>query len=150
MCGPDRVVREYFSVVWYGHEAPHLKVVPYDPAHQTFWEFAMLLLSLCVWADRFTDSSIAILGDNKAALTNALKLQGRGPLQAIARELSWRKERRRWSFSVGHLPSEFNEVTDALSRITDPKGAAFPSHALASAVPVSPPRLQDLWMAEPF
>ena len=143
-------MKEYFSVVWFGHEAPHLKVVPRDTAHQTFWEFATLLLALCMWADRFTDDSLAVVGDNTGALSSALKLEGRGPLQAVARELSWRKERRRWSYTVGHLPSEHNVVADALSRLADPKGKAFPSVALASAIPVSPPRLQDLWMAEPY
>ena len=40
---------EYFSVVWHGDEAKHLRVVPRDPRFQSFWEFATLLLSLCLW-----------------------------------------------------------------------------------------------------
>ena len=68
------VVVEYFAVVWYGDEAPQLGVVPNDSRHQTFWEFATLLLSLCVWGDRFTEETVAVLGDNTAALTCALSL----------------------------------------------------------------------------
>ena len=146
---PNGAVVEYFATVWYGEEATHLDVVPGDTRHQTFWEFATLLLSLCTWGDRFVDNSVAILGDNTAALSCALKLDGKGAMAAIARELSWRQARRRWSFVVGHLPSEFNQVADALSRTTDPKGSEWPSLALASAAYRAPPRLQDVWRALP-
>ena len=140
---------EYFAVVWNGNEARHLGVVPNVTKFQTFWEFATLLLSLCTWGDRFVHERVAVLGDNTGALTCALALKGRGVLLAIARELSWRKSRRLWAFDVGHLPSENNEVADALSRVADPKGCAWPSVALASAVDKKPPRLEDLWLAHP-
>ena len=142
-------VVEYFSVVWYGDEAPHLDVEPDDSRHQTFWEFATLFLALCTWGDRFVDQKRAVLGDNTGALSSALSLCGRGNLIAIGRELSWRQARRRWNFEVGHLPSEYNVVADALSRTADPKGAPWPALALASAACVSPPKLCDLWLASP-
>ena len=142
-------VIEYFAVVWYGDEAPHLNVVPDDSRHQTFWEFATLFLSLCTWGDRFTQETVSVLGDNTAALTCALSLSGRGNLIAIGRELSWRQARRKWCFEVGHLPSEYNVVADALSRRADPKGAPWPALAVASATFVSPPKLCDLWLACP-
>merc|ERR1712194_273249 len=146
--GDNRVV-EYFAVVWDGSEAPHLGVVTHDTSFQSFWEFATLLLALCTWGDRFVHERFAVLGDNTAALSSSLALKGRGVLLAVARELSWRQSRRLWAFDVGHLPSEHNEVADALSRTTDPKGCAWPSAALASAVFRKPPRLVDLWLARP-
>ena len=149
MRDPNGVVVEFFSVVWTGDEAAHLSVVPGEPAFQTFWEFATLLLSLCLWGDQFTQSTVSVLGDNTAALSNALALRGRGPLEAVARELSWRQARRGWQFNVGHLPAEFNTVADALSRASDPKGVAWPAEALSAALAVSPPRLSDLWLAVP-
>ena len=142
-------VVEFFSVIWQGDEAPHLGVEPGVTAHQTFWEFATLLLALCVWGDSFTQRRVSVLGDNTGALNNALSFRGRGPLEALSRELSWRQARRGWLFDVGHLPSEYNVVADALSRITDPKGTGWPSEALAAAAEVSPPRLRDLWIAKP-
>ena len=146
---PNGAIVEYFSTIWIGDEAPHLGVVIDDSSHQTFWEFATLLLALCVWGDRFTDTPVAVLGDNTGALDNALSLKGRGSMLAVARELSWRQARRRWRFVVGHLPSEHNQVADALSRAADPKVCAWPSLALASAVYIRPPKLRDLWLAAP-
>ena len=102
-----------------------------------------------MWGDRFTDTPVAVLGDNTGALDNALSLKGRGSMLAVARELSWRQARRRWRFVVGHLPSEHNQVADALSRAADPKVCAWPSLALASAVFTPPPKLRDMWLAAP-
>ena len=145
----SHVIIAYFSVVWFGPEAEHLGVEPCDPKFQTFWEFATLLLALCVWGDRFAASSVLILGDNMAALSSSLSLSGKGPLSAIAREISWRKARRGWTYEVAHLPAEHNTVADALSRTADPKGCHWPYDALAAATPERPPRLQQLWLAAP-
>ena len=92
---------------------------------------------------------VAVLGDNTAALSSSLALKGKGVMLAVARELSWIQSRRKWAFDVGHLPAEHNVVADALSRAADPKGCAWPSVALASAVFAALPRLQDLWLAHP-
>jgi hypothetical protein len=78
-------VTEYFAVVWDGFEAPHLEIWIHDSAHQTFWEFATLLICLVTWGHYFTDSVVKILGDNTGSLQNALTFKGRGPLTAIAR-----------------------------------------------------------------
>ena len=147
---PGGDIDQYFTVVWQGNEAPHLNIIPGETRFQTFWEFATLFLALLVWADFFVDTSLAVLGDNTGALTNALQLKGRGPLLAIAREISWRKARRSWAFEVGHLPSEHNSIADALSRIADPKETkGWPSKALAAARAVTPPRLSEVWRAVP-
>ena len=140
---------EYFAVVWYGGEAPHLGVVPHDTSFQSFWEFATLLLALCTWGDRFVHEKVAVLGDNTAALSSSLALKGKGVMLAVARELSWRQSRRKWAFDVAHLPAEYNVVADVLSRTTDPKGCSWPALALATAAYAAPPRLQDLWLAHP-
>ena len=140
-------VKEFFSVVWFGDEASHLRIEPGLTKHQTFWVFSTLLLSLIVWGDRFVTDTVMVVGDNTAALTNALSLDGKGDLRHVARELSWRQARRGWSFIVGHLPSEHNLVADALSRVA--MGHEWPALALASATQVSAPRLRDLWLAAP-
>ena len=105
------------------------------------------MLSLVVWGDLFVKDTVMVVGDNTAALTSALALDGKGDLRHVARELSWRQARRGWSFIVGHLPSEHNLVADALSRVAS--GHEWPGLALASATQVSAPRLRDLWLAAP-
>ena len=147
---PDGYVVEYFSIVWSEFDAPHLHVVPGDCRHQTFFESLTLLLVLLIWGDDFTTDALAILGDNVGALSTALSLAGRGSLLAVSRELSWRKARRKWSYEVGHLPSEHNVVADALSRVADPSGVPWPSEALSSALMKSCPKVADLWRAAPL
>ena len=109
----------------------------------------MFLLVLMVWADDFFPLGMPILGDNTGALQAGLDLKGRGVLLAVAREISWRKARRRWSFQVGHLPSEHNTVSYALSRVADPSPPSWPASCLASSTWVTAPRLRDLWRALP-
>lgn len=142
-------VLEYICVVWSEDDAPHLGVWPGDSKHQTFFEFLTLLLALMVWGDNFVDVSVPILGDNTGALSAALSLKGRGTLMAVARELSWRKARHRWTFEVGHLPSEHNVVSDALSRAADPAGVPWPAWALGSATARKCPKISDVWKALP-
>ena len=142
-------ITEYICIVWSEEDAPHLGVYPGDTKNQSFYEFLTLLLSLLVWGDAFVDHSVAILGDNVGALTSALSLKGRGSMLAVARELSWRQARRRWAFEVGHLPSEHNSVADALSRVADPAGKAWPSWALTAAEQRKCPNISDLWRAAP-
>ena len=147
----ERQVAEYFSVIWCDDDVSHLSVAKADTRFQSFWEFATLLLALVTWGDWFVEEPVLIMGDNTAALTDALSLGGKGVMQAISREVSWRAARRRWKYMVGHLPSEHNLVADALSRQADPKTSRphWPDLALASADFVSPPRLRDLWLASP-
>ena len=147
----EKQVKEYFSVIWSDDDASHLDVVKADTRFQSFWEFATLFLALVTWGDWFVEAPVLIVGDNTAALTDSLSLGGKGVMQAISREISWRVARRRWRYMVGHLPSEHNLVAYALSRQADPKSSRpqWPDSALASADFVSPPRLRDLWLANP-
>jgi len=86
-------VIEYFALVWFGDEAEHLGVTVGDTRFQTFWEYATLLLALVTWGDWFVVHTVLIAGDNTGALDNALSLKGKGILQAISREVSWRQAR---------------------------------------------------------
>ena len=131
---------------WRAADAAHLNIGPGLPKDQTFWEMAILTLGLIQWGDRFTALELRCIGDNTGALGNILALKGRGPLLAISREIAWRQAQRRWKFSVGHLPTEFNRVADALSRLAAPgKSAKKMPEAVSAARQVHPPNLEDLW-----
>ena len=85
---------EYFFVKWGDKQVRKLKVQVGLPKFQSFWEFLTSLLALIRWGDKFTTSSLALLGDNTSALTDAIDLKGKDEMLAIARELAWRKARR--------------------------------------------------------
>ena len=139
-------VSEWFAVEWREKDASHLDISPGLPKDQTFWEMAILMLGLIQWGDWFTALELRCIGDNTGALGNILALKGRGPLLAISREIAWRQAQRRWRFSVGHLPTEFNRVADALSRLAAPgKTAKRMPAAVSGARRVHPPCLADLW-----
>ena len=98
-----------------------------NPKWQSLWEFLTLLLTLMVWGHLSTTSIITIVGDNIAALSNSISMKGGGQLNAVARELSWRKVAYRWHFQVAHLPSELNVWADALSRLFADPPHVFPA-----------------------
>ena len=108
-----------------------------------------MLLCLLTWGKHFVNESVVLYGDNTAALSGALSLKGKGNLLAVAREIAWAQVKHGWKFETAHLPSEHNQVADALSRIADPKGKAWPGLALAGARAVTPMKLHDLWLACP-
>ena len=139
-------VVEFFYVKWESDTAAVHEVIPGKSRFQSFWEFLTLLLCLMVWGKDFTKQRLAVLGDNTAALSNALQLKGKGALAAVARELAWRQERNEWSFEVGHVPSEMNIVPDALSRQFEEKPSTFPHEALKGATRRHPP-MKDVWKA---
>ena len=143
-CGQKVVA--YFMIEWTKDTARHLDVVPNSSRHQTFWEFLVVLLVLCTWGNDFKKASLAVVGDNTGALTNSLKMQGKGNLAAIAREIAWRSVRNEWAFEVGHIPSELNVVPDALSRQFEAHKPVFPHEALSDAKRVHPD-LKGLWKA---
>ena len=140
----------YTYVAWQPDDASALGVAPGDSAFQSFWEMAMILVCLELWGDDFKHESLAVVGDNTGALQNALDLQGSGVMAAVAREISWRRERRMWSYVVGHIPSERNTVPDALSRQHEVPPIEFPHHALRHAHFRKPPVLGELWCALAF
>ena len=146
---PGGHIVEYFAVVWYGEEAVHLSVTPTDSKPQSCWEFATLRLALCVWGTVLPSRLSLCWATTSERCRTRFPFEAKAPIEAVARELSWRQARRGWRFEVGHLSSEHNTVADALSRTADPKGAAWPALALASATSKRPPFLGDLWLAAP-
>ena len=138
-------VREYWFVEWRPEDVDHLDVQLGQPSAQCFLEFLALLCCLVLWGDSFQHESLQLVGDNTAALTAAIQLKGSGPMLAIARELAWRKARKRWAFKVGHIATEANKIPDRLSRMHDPCPASFPGGALAKARQVACPSVQHLW-----
>ena len=134
----------YMCHKWESHDFPsRLQVAIGDPAWQTFFELLAIALSLDLWGDYFLKEPVAVVGDNTASLTSLLKQNGKGPLLAVAHELSWRRARRGWLISAGHLPTEGNKVPDALSRLAE--GAAFPQAALSSAIRSPLPHVGRFW-----
>ena len=140
------VPTEYFACRWTEASAAHLGVWTGDSKFQSFWEFLTLLLALILWGERFTAECITVLGDSTSALQDALNLMGRHEMLAIARKVAWRQIRLSWRFKVGHLPSEYNLVADALSRRYAPKPAAFP-HLLSAAAERRAPEPMSVWRA---
>ena len=96
-----------------------------DTAHKTFFEFFTLILALLAWSNYATSEVLNLIGDNTGSLQDALEMKGKGNLNLLARELSWRKAYWDLHFQVGHIPSESNVIADALSRVT--QGASIPT-----------------------
>ena len=138
------VPMEYATWQWKDEQVEHLGVVIGDPAHQTFWEFFCLALSLTIWAKNFVAESLALLCDNTAALQNALDMKGSGAQLEVAQELAWRKARGRWAYEPGHLPSQQNVLADALSRLSAPDSKQTPEE-LSGAILREAPDPRMFW-----
>ena len=87
-------------------------------ASQTFFEILVLVLAVELWAEG-TQPAI-ILGDNVAALQEALTLKGKGTHAPLSQALSVLLASRSLRLAAGHLPSEANEAADSLSRQSKP------------------------------
>jgi len=138
---------EYAIMRWTPEDAKALGTEIGQPAGQTAWEYAALLLAMCVWGRECNGTGLAVLGDNLASLNGLLSGRGRGTLTKLTREMAWRKVRHRWKFAAGHLPSEVNNLADALSRLSAPPGSeqkSFPEE-LRAAMSQDAPQLSDLW-----
>ena len=105
-----------------------------------------LLLCLIIWGDLAVDSSLTLRGDNIAALQDAVALKGRGLMNAVARELTWRKALFGWQFNVEHIPSELNCVADALSRLYADEASSLPA-SLTTVHRVDVSELGRIWHA---
>ena len=119
----DKIPIRFMKITWNEVWAARLQCKIGRPEGQTTWEYVMLLLTLLKWGTETRQGGMALIGDNTASLSAAANLKGRGVLTAISRELSWRKVRHQWKFAVGHLPTEWNKVADALSRLAAPAGS---------------------------
>ena len=119
----DRVAQEWLEVHWEDVDLSPLGLVVGRPSDQTAFEYLTLFLALSSWASSARSHGLAVLGDNVAALQCAISLKGRGPLNTLSREISWRRLRHSWWYAVGHARAEDNDVADALSRTAAPEGA---------------------------
>ncbi|CAK0901597.1 unnamed protein product [Prorocentrum cordatum] len=115
------------------------------PQWQTLWEYIAALVCLLVWADDFAvGQCLTLMGDNIGALTGAAHFRGRRELNAVTREISWRKAAFQWSYVVAHLPSEANDWADSLSRLAAVSPKPLPQ-ALRAAQAAPPPALDVIW-----
>ena len=81
------VASEFFFLAW-PNEVYSLRLRPGDSKHQSAWEFLTLFLALVLWGDDFVHEALLILGDNTAALQDAIGPKGKNAMLWIARELS--------------------------------------------------------------
>ena len=127
--GLDNAPMEYFFVQWEADTLQRFHAETGNPALQSLWEFLTLLLVLVCWGQRYTFQTLLIESDNMAALNDAMKLKGRGAMNAVAREMAWRRVALQWHFRTKHLPKEINLLADALSRLH-----AAPPHAFSDVL----------------
>ena len=113
------------------------------PSSQTFFEVLALTLAVELWCGQ--GQPTAILGDNTAALQEALSLKGKGPLGDLAQIIAVLRCSRSLALTVGHLPTEANEVADALSRQFDMPCSAWPFSPEQKVVRDEPLRPAKLW-----
>ena len=57
-----------------------------DSRFQSLWEFVTLLLSLIVWRDFARSTTLFLLGDNIAALQDAINLKGKRRIKVEAHQ----------------------------------------------------------------
>ena len=105
-----------------------------------------MLLSLIVWKDFAVTTTLFILGDNIAALQDAISLKGKGMMLVIAREIAWRQAKWPLHFDCMHLPKEHNVVADALSRRSAQPPQGLPD-CLRSVPRVYAPPWDKVWRA---
>ena len=74
---------------------------------QTAFEFLTLFMVAVTFGDVLEETGALIRRDNLGALSVALTLSSTSPaMNAIAREIAWRRIVRRWQYRLKHLPAE--------------------------------------------
>ncbi|CAK0908047.1 unnamed protein product, partial [Prorocentrum cordatum] len=127
---------EWFATSWDQEVLDVFGAVLGLAKYQSLWEFIALLLALIIWRCHAEHAVLYVLGDNVAALQDAMQLKGSGDMLVVAREIAWRAARWPLHFECAHLPKELNLVADSLSRLAAVPPAAFP--ARLHGVPRSP------------
>ncbi|CAK0789336.1 unnamed protein product, partial [Prorocentrum cordatum] len=108
--------REYLAFTWSDKLLQRFSAEIGNSKWQTLWEYVTLLVTLLARGAPFAVGQVlTIKGGNLAALAGAVYYRGRRDLNAVTRELSWRKAAVRWTCTVSHLPPEANELAGALS-----------------------------------
>ena len=119
-----------------------------DCRGQTCFEFATLLIVAVAFEDTLTSTGACIMGDNLGALNDALNLKSTVPsMNAVARELAWRRIARRWHYELAHLPKERNDEADALSRLQAVPAREVPMNLHGSRYYQPPEQTTELWKA---
>ena len=72
------VILEFRHLNWDDGTAAQLEVETGNSKHQSLWELVAGYLTLAVWGAQFVQQSLALIGDNTSALTDALNTKGRG------------------------------------------------------------------------
>ena len=140
----------YTHFVWADHTLRVLKAQVGDHRHQTTFEFFTLFLVAVTFQKVLESTGATILGDNLAALNEALNTKSTKPLMnTISREIAWRRIVRGWQYSVRHLPAEMNDEADCLSRLQAPgdNRKDFPVTLLRAKYMPCPSQNASLWRA---
>ena len=142
----DRQPIEYLICVWDDALFSRFSAVRGESKWQSLWEFVTVLIALIVWGHLSTDQVLVISCDNIAALADALALRGRGDMNAVAQEIAWRKAILGWHLDAKHIPSEMNDLADALSRSVATPPRPFPEILRQCVMRTAPP-LDVMWQA---
>ena len=134
----------YFAMTWDDTVLSLFGAKIGDPKFQSLWEFITLLVAAIVWRAHARETTLFVLGDNIAALQDAVKFKGRGPMLTVARELAWRTARWPLHLDFTHLPKENNVLADALSRWGGVPACSLP-RALQAAPRCEP--WSEVWRA---
>ena len=132
-----------FACAWNPEDFQGMDVCVGDSASQTFFEILALALALELWCGQGVPT--AVLGDNTAALQEALSLKGKGAVADLAQVLAVLQCSRSLTLTVGHLPTEANTAADALSRQFDSPRAAWPFSPEQRVQLDTPLKPADLW-----
>ena len=139
----DRPVR-CFACAWRQADFAGRAVQVGRPDSQTFFEILALLLAIELWCQN--GEATVVLGDNTAALQEALALKGKGPQGELAQALAVLRCSRSLNLEVAHLPTESNHIADSLSRQADPVPAEWPfspEQGVIQDTPLSPTALWE-------
>ena len=132
-----------FCCAWEAGEFQGMDVEVGSSASQTFFEILVLVLAIELWA--LSVQPTAVLGDNVAALQEAISMKGKGLHAPLSQALAVLIVSRTLRLSAGHLPSEANEAADSLSRQAEPGNAKrwpfSPDQNVIRDVPLAPSAL---------
>ena len=133
-----------FCCSWQAEDFRGMRVEIGSSSSQTFFEVLVLVLAVELWAEGTRPA--VVLGDNTAALQEAISLKGKGVHAPLSQALAVLMASRSLRLATGHLPSEANEAADSLSRQAEPgnvKPWPFrPEMGVHRDVPLSP---CELW-----
>ena len=140
---------EWIAVDWTDRWCRQLQVERGQSAYLSFFEALTALSAVSLWCPTGGRSTIAVVGDNIAALTVAVSRRGRGDLGRICRELALLQARRGLTIAVGHIATKLNTWADALSRLSAPEPAEVPAE-LATLPRRTWPNLETLFRVRPL